>query len=182
MISVDEARARIFAGLTPVAAEMLGLAQAHGRVLAKPVLARLAVPPADVSAMDGYAVRAADTHPGAMLHLIGEAPAGHPFAGQMGPGETVRIFTGSVIPAGADAVLIQENASAGGQGVQVNEAVAPAKHIRRKGEDFAVGDEVIPDGRRLSVRDIGVAGAAGPPLALRLSQAPGGDSLHGGRD
>ncbi|MDE1896792.1 MAG: molybdopterin molybdotransferase MoeA, partial [Rhodospirillales bacterium] len=104
-----------------------------------------------------------DTQPGAVLRLIGEAPAGHPFSEQMGPGEAVRIFTGSIIPNGADAVLIQENASAGAQGVQVNEAVAPAKHIRRKGEDFAVGDEVIPNGRRLSVRDIGVAGAAGHP-------------------
>ncbi len=163
MISVDEARARIFAGLRPVAAEMLGLAQAHERVLARPVLARLSMPPADVSAMDGYAVRAADTQSGAVLRLIGEAPAGHPFSGRMGTGETVRIFTGSVIPDGADAVLIQENASASAQGVQVNEAVALALHIRRQGEDFAVGDEVISAGRRLSVRDIGVAGAAGHP-------------------
>ena len=163
MISVDEARSRIFAGLTPVAAEIVGLTQAYGRVLAKPVVARLCVPPADVSAMDGYAVRAADTQPGAKLHLAGEAPAGHPFAGRVGPGETVRIFTGSVIPDGADAVLIQENATAGAQDVQVNEPVAPAKHIRRKGEDFAVGDEVVPAGRRLSARDIGVAGAAGHP-------------------
>ncbi|MDE1897311.1 MAG: molybdopterin molybdenumtransferase MoeA, partial [Rhodospirillales bacterium] len=108
MISVEEARARISAGLKPVATEMLGLSQAHGRVLAKPVLARLSVPPADVSAMDGYAVRAVDTQPGAVLRLIGEAPAGHPFSEQMGPGEAVRIFTGSIIPNGADAVLIQE--------------------------------------------------------------------------
>ncbi len=163
MISVEAARARILAGLKPVAAEMVGLAQAHGRVLAKPVLARLTMPPADVSAMDGYAVRAADAQPGARLSLIGEAPAGHPFAGQMGAGEAVRIFTGSVIPAGADAVLIQENATAEGRNVLVNEAVAPGRHIRRAGQDFAAGDAVIPAGKRLSVRDIGVAGAAGHP-------------------
>ncbi|HTQ72509.1 MAG TPA: gephyrin-like molybdotransferase Glp [Acidocella sp.] len=163
MISVEEARARILAGLKPVAAEMVGLAQAHGRVLAKPVLARLSVPPADVSAMDGYAVRAAEARPGARLKLIGAAPAGHPFAGQVGAGEAVRIFTGSVIPAGADAVLIQENATAEGRDVLVNEALAPGRHIRRAGQDFAAGDEVLSAGRRLSVRDIGVAGAAGHP-------------------
>ena len=163
MISVDEARARIFAALAPVAAEMVGLAQVHGRVLAKPVLARLCVPPADVSAMDGYAVRAADAVAGANLRLIGEAPAGHPFSGRIGSGETVRLFTGSVVPVGADAVLIQENATANAGFVQVNEAVAPARHIRRQGEDFSAGDEVIAAGRRLSVRDIGVAGAAGHP-------------------
>lgn len=163
MISVEEARSRIFARLAPVAAETVGLAQAHGRVLARPVLARLCVPPADVSAMDGYAVQAADTQPGATLRLVGEAPAGHPFAGRMGAGETVRIFTGSVMPAGADAVLIQENTIAGEGQIQVNEPVAAGRHIRRRGEDFAVGDEVISAGRRLSARDIGVAAAAGYP-------------------
>ncbi len=163
MISVEEARARILAGLRPVAAEMTGLAQAHGRVLARPVLARLTAPPADVSAMDGYAVRAADAQPGARLRLIGEAPAGHPFAGQVEAGDTVRIFTGSVIPAGADAVLIQENATAGAGVVLVNGAVPAGKHIRRAGQDFAAGDEVLAPGRRLSVRDIGLAGAAGHP-------------------
>ncbi|MDE2458261.1 MAG: molybdopterin molybdotransferase MoeA [Rhodospirillales bacterium] len=163
MISVEEARARIAAGLKPVAAEIVGLAQAHGRVLARPVLARLTVPPADVSAMDGYAVRALDARAGASLRLIGEAPAGHPFNGKMGPGETVRIFTGSVIPEGAETVLIQENATASGHNVQVNEAAEAARHIRRRGGDFSAGDEVISAGRRLSVRDIGVAGAAGHP-------------------
>ena len=162
MISVDEARARIVAGLKPVAVETVGLAQAHGRVLAKPVLARLSMPPADVSAMDGYAVRAGDATAGASLRLIGEAAAGHPFSGQMGPGEAVRVFTGSVIPAGADAVLIQENANAEAGFVQVTEPLT-ARHVRAEGEDFAVGDEVISAGRRLSIRDIGVAGAAGYP-------------------
>jgi molybdopterin molybdotransferase len=163
VISVEAARARILTGLKPVPSEMVGLAQAYGRVLARPVPARLTVPPADVSAMDGYAVRAEDARAGARLHLIGEAPAGHPFAGQVGVGESVRIFTGSVIPAGADAVLIQENATAEAGAVLVNELVGPGKHIRRAGQDFAAGDEVLPAGRRLSVRDIGVAGAAGHP-------------------
>lgn len=163
MISVEEARARILAGLKPVQTEMLGLTQAHGRVLAQEVRARLTVPPADVSAMDGYALRAADATQGAVLKLVGEAPAGHPFSGVVGAGETVRLFTGSVVPDGADAVLIQENTSAQGQDVKVNEPVAAGKNIRRAGQDFLAGDLVLSAGKRLSVRDIGLVGAAGYP-------------------
>ncbi|GAN80223.1 molybdopterin molybdotransferase MoeA [Acidocella aminolytica] len=163
MISVVEARRRILAALRPGAPEIVGLAQAHGRVLAKPVQARLTVPPADISAMDGYALRVADATPGSRLKLVGEAPAGHPFSGQIGAGEVVRIFTGSVIPAGADTVLIQENATAEADAVVVNEAVVAGRHIRRAGQDFSAGDEVLHAGRRLSVRDVAVAGAAGYP-------------------
>lgn len=163
MISVEEARTRILAGLKPVSTEMVGLMQAHKRVLAQPVKARLTVPPADVSAMDGYALRAADTAPGAVLKLIGEAPAGHPFNGQVGAGETVRLFTGSVVPVGADAVLIQENTSTQGDEVKLTEAVAPGKNIRRAGQDFSFGEQVLSAGKQLSVRDIGLAGAAGYP-------------------
>lgn len=163
MISVEEARARIFQGLQPVSSEIIGLAQAYARVLAAPITARLTVPPADVSAMDGYGVRAQDAKPGVRLKLIGAAPAGHPFQGQVQAGEAVRIFTGSVVPQGADTVLIQEDASAEDGVVLVNLAPAAGKHIRRAGQDFATGDEVLPAGRRLSARDIGVAAGAGHP-------------------
>ena len=163
MISVTEARSRILAGLKPVPTEVIGLTQAHGRVLARPVEARLTVPPANVSAMDGYALRAEDAAQGAVLKLIGEAPAGHPFAGQVNAGEAVRLFTGSVVPNGADAVLIQENTSAHGHEVTVNEPVALGKNIRRAGQDFKTGDQILSAGKRLSVRDIGLAGAAGHP-------------------
>src|ERR1700683_2499382 len=114
MISVDEARARILAALRPTPAEIVGLAEAWNRVTAAPVLARLTQPPADVSAMDGYARRAADGTLGATLRVIGSAPAGHPFDGSLGAGEAVRIFTGSFVPAGADAILLQEGATGGG--------------------------------------------------------------------
>ena len=97
MISVEEARERILADLQPTPAEVVALANAWSRVAAGPVIARLTQPPADVSAMDGYAVRAADGALGAVLHLIGSAPAGHPYEGTVGPGETVRLFTGSVL-------------------------------------------------------------------------------------
>ncbi len=163
MISVEEARERILAALRPTSSEIVALANAWGRVTAVPVLARLTQPPADVSAMDGYALRAADGTLGAALHVIGSAPAGHPFEGGVGPGHAVRLFTGSVIPAGADAILLQEDATASGTEVRVNEAVTAGRHIRRAGQDFAAGDAVVPAGRLLTARDIGLAAAANHP-------------------
>ncbi|GAB0119015.1 molybdopterin molybdotransferase MoeA [Acidisoma sp. 7E03] len=163
MISVAEARARILAGLAPLAAETVPLAEALHRVTAAPVVARLSNPPGDVSAMDGYAVRAADAQAGTALRLIGAAPAGHPFAGTVGPGEAVRLFTGSLVPKGADTILIQENARAEDAQVTVREAPAPGRHIRRMGQDFMAGQTVLPAGTRLSPRHIGLAAAAGHP-------------------
>ena len=163
MISVEEARERILADLHPTAAEIIALGNAWGRVTAIPVIARLTQPPADVSAMDGYALRAADGAVDAVLRVIGTAPAGHPFAGSVGAGEAVRLFTGSVVPQGADAILLQEDAVAAGTEVRVQEAVAAGRHIRRAGQDFAAGDVVVPDKRRLTARDIGLAAAANHP-------------------
>ena len=163
MISVEEARERILASLRPTAAEIVALADAWGRVAARPVVARLNQPPSDVSAMDGYALRAADGALGARLAVIGSAPAGHPFAGRVGPGQAVRIFTGSVVPDGADAILLQEDATADGGLVTVNEAAISGRHIRRAGQDFAAGDAVVAAGRRLTARDIGLAAAANHP-------------------
>jgi molybdopterin molybdotransferase len=163
MISVEEARQRILDALSPTPAEVVALADAWNRVTAEPVRARLTQPPADVSAMDGYALRAADGGLGARIRVVGAAPAGHPFDGQVGAGETVRLFTGSVIPAGADAILLQEDATRDGDLVQVNEAVTAGRHIRRAGQDFAKGDLVIPPGRRITARDVGLAAAANYP-------------------
>jgi molybdopterin molybdotransferase len=163
MISVEEARERILAGLQPTTGEVVALANAWGRVTAAPVIARLTQPPADVSAMDGYALRAADGTLGATLAVIGSAPAGHPFPGAVRSGQAVRIFTGSVVPEGADAILLQEDATAAGTEVRVDEAVATGRHIRRAGQDFAAGDTVIPTGRRITARDVGLAAAANHP-------------------
>lgn len=163
MISVEEARARILADLRPLPAEVVALAEAWGRVSAAPVIARLSQPPADVSAMDGYALRAADGTLGAVLEVVGESPAGHPFAGALGPGQAVRLFTGSLVPDGADAILLQEDATREAERVRVNEAVRPGRHIRRAGQDFAAGEAVLPAGRRLGARDIGLAAAANHP-------------------
>jgi len=163
MLSVEQARARILGQLRPTSAEIVALADAWDRVTAAPVRARLTQPPADLSAMDGYAARAADAGLGARLRLIGAAPAGHPFAGALRAGETVRVFTGSVMPDGADGVLIQEDASRDGEMVQVGEAVEAGRHIRRAGQDFTAGEVVIAAGRRMTARDIGLAAAANHP-------------------
>jgi molybdopterin molybdotransferase len=163
MISVEEARERILASLHPTPGEVVALPDAWGRVTATPVIARLTQPPADVSAMDGYALRAAESTLGAVLEVIGSAPAGHPFDSSVAAGQAVRIFTGSVVPAGADAILLQEDATATGTEVQVNEAVTAGRHIRRAGQDFAAGDAVIPAGRRITARDVGLAAAANHP-------------------
>ncbi len=171
MISVEEARTRILEALAATPAETVPLPAGWGRVLARPVLARLTQPPADVSAMDGYAVRAAEAAEGARLGVIGTAPAGHPFAGEVGPGQAVRIFTGGVVPPGADAILLQEDAEAAGTSVLVKETVRPGRWIRRRGLDFAEGEELLPAGRRLTARDIGLAAAANTPW-LTVHRAP----------
>ena len=163
MQSVEAARARILAALSATPPETVALAEAAGRVLARPVSARLTQPPAAVSAMDGYALRAADAALGARLRVVGEAPAGHPFAGQIGPGEAVRIFTGAFIPEGADSILLQEDATAEAGTVLVREAVTQGRWVRPAGLDFATGEHLLAAGRKLTARDIGLAAAANHP-------------------
>jgi molybdopterin molybdotransferase len=163
MISVDEARARILENLQIMGVETVSLAQGWNRVLAASVRARLTQPPADVSAMDGYALRAVEAKAGARLRIIGTAPAGHPFEGIVAPGEAVRLFTGSFMPAGADAVILQEDAEAADGFVILNEAGVAGRHIRRAGQDFGAGDVLILQGRRLTARDIGLAAAGNHP-------------------
>ncbi|MBB2198247.1 MAG: gephyrin-like molybdotransferase Glp [Gluconacetobacter sp.] len=160
MLSVAEAQARILADLVPTGPELVPLADSWGRIVAADIVARLDNPPADVSSMDGYAVRAADCTPGGVLSLVGESPAGHPFAGQVGPGETVRIYTGSLVPDGADAILIQENAQQDKGAVTVTVPPGSGQYIRRQGQDFARGQVVVPAGRALTARDIGLVAAA----------------------
>ncbi len=163
MISVEEARARILAGLVPTAAEVVALADAWQRVTAAPVVARLTQPPRDVSAMDGYALRAEDGTLGANLRVVGSAPAGHPWQGEIGPAEALRLFTGSIVPTGADSILIQEDAGRDGDWLRVNEAVRAGRHIRRAGQDFSKGDTLVEPGRRLTARDIGLIASANHP-------------------
>lgn len=163
MISLEEARDRILGALTPTATETVALSEGWGRVLGRAVAARLTQPPADVSAMDGYAVRAADAGLGARLAVVGSAPAGHPFAGEVGPGQAVRIFTGAFVPSGADSILLQEDAEETDGLVSVREAVRQGRWIRRRGLDFAEGEVLLQAGRRLTARDVGLAAAANHP-------------------
>jgi len=169
MLSVAEARARVVAAFRPLAGEQVGLMDALGRVLAQDIAARVTQPPADVSAMDGYAVRAADvaTVP-ASLRVVGMAPAGGSYDGTVGPGEAVRIFTGGPLPAGADTIIIQEDTTAEGDRVTVREGAPRGAFVRPAGLDFKVGDVLLRKGRLLASRDIGIAAAMNVPwLAVR---------------
>lgn len=163
LISVEAAREAVLEGLRPLPAELVALSAGWGRVLARDVVARRTSPPDDVSAMDGYALRAADGAAGAVLRVVGEAPAGHPWAGVVGAGEAVRLFTGSVVPEGADTVVLQEDCTRQSEGVRLDEAARAARHIRRAGQDFAAGEVVLRAGRRLGARDVGLAAAADHP-------------------
>ena len=172
MIPVEEARRRILEALAPLPAETVGLDVALGRVLAAPVVARVSHPPSDVSAMDGYAVRAADVAEAPVtLACIGAAPAGAAFEGTLGPGQAVRIFTGGPMPRGADSVVIQEDTKADGEQVEVQESVTAGRYVRPAGLDFRAGDEGVAAGRRLSVRDIGLAAAMNVPW-LQVTRRP----------
>ena len=169
MISVDDARDRILAGLKPTPAETVAVSAAAGRVLATDVAARATQPPVAVSAMDGYAVRAADVAATpATLRVIGEVPAGGQFAGTVGAGDAVRIFTGAAVPAGADAVVIQEDTDRDGDALTVKETAAAGAFVRPAGLDFAAGDDLLSAGRVLTARDVGLAAAMDVPwLAVR---------------
>jgi len=167
MISVEEALRRITAAFRPLAAEQVGLGEALGRVLAEDVVARLTQPPTAVSAMDGYALRAADAAKvPAKLRCIGEAPAGQAFEGRVGPGEAVRIFTGGPVPEGANAVVMQEDSEREGDTVTVKESPREGQFVRPRGLDFSEGEVGIRAGKVLSARDIGLAAAMNHPWLM----------------
>lgn len=176
MIAVEEALARILAAMPALPTETVGLREALGRVLAEPVVARLTQPPSAVSAMDGYAVRAEDVAaaaPGAPVALrqIGEAPAGGAYDGTVGPGETVRIFTGGPLPDGADSIVIQENAESDGADITILEPAPAGQFVRPAGLDFRAGEVGVAAGRRLTVRDVGLTAAMNVPW-LRVRRRP----------
>ena len=147
----------------PLPAEFVPLADAAGRVLAEAVVAAADVPGFDRAAMDGFAVRAADTAAAPVaLRLVGESLPARPFAGTVGEGEAVRIMTGAPLPAGADAVLMAEVATEEPDGrVTAREAVAPGRHVGRVGEDVAKGRVVLSPGRRLRPQDVGLIASIG---------------------
>ena len=165
LLSVAEALQRVLEHAVPLPAEEVPLSDAAGLVLAYPLAARRTQPPADVSAMDGYAVRAADiANAPVRLKVIGEVAAGRPFAQTLGAGEAARIFTGGVMPHGATAIVIQENTKRDGDIVEIEKASPKGRHIRVKGLDFAAGDDLLPAGRRLTARDLALAAGMNHPL------------------
>ncbi len=160
MISFDEAIALIAANVKPLEAERVSLADAHGRVLAEPVSAAVSSPRCDVSAMDGYALRDADAAVGKSFRVIGKSFAGGKVPPVVGPGETVRIFTGAPLPEGADRVIIQENCKADDGEMQIVNEYGPGWHVRKQGSDFASGSTILPAGTRLGPRAmVALAGA-----------------------
>ena len=164
MISVEEAQGRLLGPLDQLPAEQISLSDGLGRVLAEDLAARRTQPPFAVSAMDGYAVRAADLSAvPADLRIVAEVPAGAGFGGRVGPGEAVRIFTGAPLPESTDTIVIQENTERLGDRVQVLEAAPRGRYVRREGLDFAAGEVLLRAGRRLSARDIGLLAAMNRP-------------------
>ena len=172
LMPVADALARVLEGVMPLPSALTPLSDALGRVLTDDVAALRTQPPADVSAMDGYAVRAADiVRAPVTLRLIGEVAAGHPFAGSVGPGQAARIFTGGVLPPGTDTVVIQELTTTDGDCVVIQAATARGKNVRAAGLDFSRGTLLLPKGRRLSGRDLALAAAMNHP-ALPVHRRP----------
>ena len=161
MISFDEAVDLVRAAARPLGTETVGIETAAGRVLAAPVIARIASPRCDVSAMDGYAVRDEDlTALPARLPVVGESLAGTGWNGTIGEGQCARIFTGAPVPAGAGRVVIQEDVRREGGTVVIDERPSHSRHIRERGSDFEEGDKLLPAGRVLDKRAIVAAAAA----------------------
>ena len=161
LIDLDTARAHIADACASLPGEMLKFDAAIGRVCSEKVMARVSHPPADLSAMDGYAVRHADCAGGATLRIVGESRAGTPFDGTIGTGEATLVSTGAHMPAGSDHVLILEDARREGDRVTVVEEQSEARHIRRAGMDFAEGDVLVRAGVRLTPAHMALAAAAG---------------------
>jgi molybdopterin molybdotransferase len=172
LLPVDEALRRVLDGATPLGTESVDLLGAADRVLAADVTAQLTQPPFDASAMDGYALRAADVaRVPAALRAIGESNAGGPFAGTVGPGEAARIFTGASVPNGADAVVIQEDTDRSGDKLTVRATASIGSNIRPAGGDFRQGDTLLRAGRLLDASAITLA-AAGGHANLKVRRAP----------
>ena len=176
LLSVDAALDRMLASLSPTMPMRQLLTDALGKILAEDIHAKLTLPPHDVSAMDGYAVRADDVaNCPATLTRIGEAAAGHPWAGRIKAGQAVRIFTGGHVPDGADTIIIQENVDATSEAdhtvITVHEGAAKGRYIRPAGLDISAGALALGKGTLLSASCIGLAIATGATSAV-VSRPP----------
>lgn len=170
MISVEEALAACLALTRVLPSERVALSDASGRVLAEPVFAARDQPPFAASAMDGYALRSADAGPGARLRVMGEAPAGRAWDGEIAAGEVLRIFTGAPMPRGADRVVIQEDVTREGDDMVIGPEVDAGPHVRPAGADFRAGARIEAP-RRLGPADLALAAAMNAP-ALVVTKRP----------
>ena len=172
LMAVAEALQRVLADARPLPAETVALDEALGRVLTDDVVALRTQPPAALSAMDGYAVRGSDVARAPItLKVIGEVAAGHPFSGKVGPGEAARIFTGGVMPAGSDTVVIQEFTARDADSVTIQKETAAGRNVRAAGIDFAQDENLLRKGRRLTDRDLMLAAAMNHPR-LKVHKRP----------
>ena len=183
-IAVDEARRLVLDGVAPLPPETVTLPDALGRVLAVPVVATRTLPPADCSAMDGYALRAADLAGATRaapreLPLAFEVPAGASAPRALRPGEAARIFTGAPIPDGADSVVMQEDTEAAGARVRFFAAPKQGDHVRAAGEDVRAGEGVLEAGARLGPAHIGLLASLGRSF-VRVHRRPRVAILSGG--
>ena len=163
-INLEEAWRIVAGAASPLAAEDVPLALASGRVLAVPIVAAFESPPADVSMMDGYAVRGEDARVDIGLEVIGTSAAGARFGGSVGLGQAVRIFTGAALPEGAGRVVMQENVAADGERMTIVEAPGAASFVRKRGSDFVAGDLIVPAGTRLTPGALVAAAGAGASI------------------
>ena len=172
MISVTEAYAAILNARPSLMAVNVPIRDAYGAVCASDVTAKVTLPPHDASAMDGYAARFEDArHQGVVLSVIGESPAGTPFDGTVGAGQAVRIFTGSVIPKGADTIVIQENVTRNHDVITTTQPAQTARHIRKAGIDFRFGDVLVAKGDRITAAHIALL-AAGNHAHVHIVKRP----------
>ncbi len=164
LLPVDEARRRLFSSLKPVtSSEDVSIASALHRVLSTDVKSSVNVPPEANSAMDGYALHESSIPAlgEANLTVVGSAWAGKPFPREIKTGEVVRIFTGAVMPAGADTVVIQEHVQAHDDSIDIDDSVVAGKNVRQAGEDVAIGQVILTRGKHLQAADIGVLASLG---------------------
>ena len=162
LLTLEEALHNLRQGVTPITeTEIVPLALCDGRILAKAVISRINVPPHDNSAMDGYALRAAELSSTDILPVAGESFAGHPYNGECPSGYCIRIMTGATIPAGTDTVVMQEQTEPTPEGIRFFTKPAPNNNIRQAGEDIAQDSTVLPTGHRLRPQDIGLLASLG---------------------
>ena len=168
LLSPEQALATILAQVAPLGSELVELGELSSaitpRILSQPIVASRVLPPWDNSAMDGYALRAADVVVGSPLPVRGVIAAGHPAAEPLLPGTCLRIMTGAPLPAGADAVIMREEAEEADGSVRFRSPARPGQHIRRAGEDLRLGDPLLAPGTPLGAGEIGVLAAIGRTL------------------